>query len=191
MTDENIIENEKPLSPSDVHAIALLSELSEREAEVMFGEAGDVTYEEYSELINKIMDAGDIESAIRLRKKYDALVEEHGDMILNDKRDYTPQEPVLTTREAMNATAKKSKEAFPETHARIQEMIDMGQKRINQLRYDADKDGAREARKNSVTLTLGLLSQIKDIINEENWREAGIETYQEWLSAVDGISAVI
>ena len=190
MTEDNIIENDQPISPSDLHAIALISQLSEREADVLFGEAEDVSYEEYSEVINKLLEMDDIESAIRLRKKYDTLVEEFGDSVLHEKRDYTPREPVITTPESMAYSARKSKEAFPETNARIQEMIDLGQKRIDQFKY-ADKETAREERKNRVALTLGLLDQIKGKINEENWREAALESYREWQEMINYIRGVI
>ena len=157
----------------------------------MFGDAENVSYDEYAHLINKLMELRDVESAIRLREKYDDLVEEYSDNILTGERDYTPREPVLTTRKSMAETDRKSKEAFPETYARIQEMLDMGQKRIDEMRYNSDKEGAREERKNHVTLSLGLLDKIKDKITEESWREAGLETYSEWLQCIADLKKII
>lgn len=185
---EEIKGNENTITPSDLHAIATATQLTKRESEVIFGEAGNVTYNEYSDLAKKLIELDDFESVIRLRNRYDALVEEYADKIVHDKRDYTPEEPVLTTREDMDAVRKHSASAFPEAYARVQAMINMGKRHIAEVQHDKIK----EKRKNKVALSIGLLEQIKEIIAPEDaLQETPLDTYSEWLRCIDDIRTII
>ena len=185
---ENFKDNEQPVTPSDLHAIAIATQLTKREAEVIYGEAGSVTYDEYSALANKLIELDDFESVIRLRKRYDALVEEYADKIVHDKRDYTPEEPILTTREDMDSVRKHGAAAFPEAYARVQSMIDMGKKHIAEVQYEENK----EKRKTKVALSVGLLNQIKDRISpEDDLQDTSLDVYNEWLRCIKDIQAVI
>ena len=185
---EEILDNLQPMTPSDLHAIALLPQLSEREADVLFGDADDVSYEEYSAIAEKLIEISDFETALRLRVKYDAVVEAHADQIVNDDRDYTPVDPALTTWENIHADTKRNAEAFPEAYARVQEMIEMGQKHINELKKKEKLDG----REDHIAFALKMLDKLaKGITPEDKLYEAGLEGYNDWLKCVDDVRKII
>jgi len=173
--DENM-----PFTREDVHALAVGTELSEREREILYGD-GPVTYEEYSDLFDKLMDdMDDYESAMLLRTKCKDVIEKHARRHMADfDPTEEPHNPVLTTHDEMATTREVIAENFPKTHSETEEMLAMGKKRNDEMLKEKAERGMKAAE---------LMDQFRGKISDETTAMAvGFASFDEWNNICDQI----
>lgn len=173
-------DDNKPFTREDVHALAVSTELSEREREILYGD-GPVTYEEFSDLFDKLMDdMDDYESAMGLRSKCKNVIEKHARRHMeNFDPTEEPHNPVLTTQAEIATTRDVIAENFPKTHSDTEEMLAMGKRRNAEIMKEKAERGIKAAT---------LVEQFRNKITDETTAMAvGFSSLDEWNSICDRI----
>ena len=194
----NRYDDEKPFTRDDIHALATMTTLSEREREILYADV-PATYEEYSNLFDKLMDdMDDYESAMRLRTKYSNLVEKHARKVIeNHSLNEEPNNPVMASYEDIQANEHIISEAFPETHASTEEMISMGWKQIQERRKQKNKrreEAAELVEKFREKITDDATAMLLEIGSLSDWNAKCDKIKQEVLNgdenAIEGVFTV-
>ena len=194
----NRYDDEKPFTRDDIHALATMTTLSEREREILYADV-PATYEEYSNLFDKLMDdMDDYESAMRLRTKYSNLVEKHARKVIeNHSLNEEPNNPVMASYEDIQANEHIISEAFPETHASTEEMISMGWKQIQERRKQKNKrreEAAELVEKFREKITDDATAMLLEIGSLSDWNAKCDKIKQKVLNgdenAIEGVFTV-